>query len=159
MSPVSLGSQSFWPGGSLYVIDAAGNRGTQLGGSDCRAASIRSDGYIPCISSQGLVEVRSSAGLLIWGTNVLTNADSSYLSPDMQALSDGSSTVLELRGGTSVQLPSGFHVEGWLDSNRIVGRVWPPNGIDVGNLSWISLGDPGTVHDLGFKGDFVARLL
>ena len=158
MLPVSLGTQDFWPGGPLYVIDGAGNMGTQVGGSDCRSASITPNGVIPCISSQGLVEVRNSAGLAIWATKVQTNADSIYLSPDIQALSDGSSGVVELRSGASVGLPVGFHVEGWLAPNTAVGRVWQPNGLDRGNLSWISLGDPGTIHDLGFKGDFVATL-
>lgn len=44
-------------------------------------------------------------------------------------------------------------LEGWLDSNTVVGR-----SSGDGNLSWISLGDPAKVHDLGFKGDFVATL-
>ncbi len=158
MLPVSLGTQDFWPGGPLYVIDGAGNKGTQVGGSDCRSASITPNGVIPCISSQGLVEVRNSAGLVIWATKVQTNADSISLSPDLQALSDGSSGTVETRNGASVQLPVGFRVEGWLNGNTLVGRVWQPNGIEGGNLSWISLGDPGTVHDLGFKGDFVAPL-
>ena len=114
--------------------------------------------HLPCISSQGLVEVRNSAGILIWATKVQTNADSVYLSPDIQALSDGSSGVVERRNGAPVQLPVGFHVEGWLDPNTVVGRVWQPNSLDRGNLSWISLGDSGTIHDLGFKGDFVATL-
>ena len=158
MVPVSLGTQNFWDGGPLYVIDGAGNRGIQVGGSACHSASITSGGFIPCISSQGLVEVRNSAGLLIWATNVQTNADSVYLSADIQALSDGSSGAVEVRSGASVQLPVGFHVEGWLAPNTAVGRVWQPDGLDRGNLSWISLGDPGTIHDLGIKGDFVATL-
>jgi len=158
MVPVSLGTQNFWDGGPLYVVDDAGNKGMQLGGSACHSASITSDGFIPCISNQGLVEVRNSAGLLIWAANVETNADSVYLSPDIQALSDGSSGLVAMRNGASVRLPVGFRVEGWLAPNTVVGRVWQPDGLGAGNLSWISLGDPGTIHDLGFKGDFVATL-
>jgi hypothetical protein len=158
MLPVSLATQNFWDGGPLYVIDGAGNKGMQVGGSACHSASITSDGLIPCISSQGLVEVHNSDGFLMWATKVQTNADSIYLSPDVHALSDGSSGVVEMRNGASVQLPVGFHVEGWLDSNTLVGKVWQPNGLDRGNLSWISLADPGTIRDLGFKGDFVGTL-
>jgi hypothetical protein len=48
-------------------------------------------------------------------------------------------------------------VEGWLDKNTVVGRVQQQNG-ESGNLLWINLSHPSTIHDLGFKGDFVATL-
>lgn len=157
MVPVYLGTQNFWDGGPLYVIDAAGNLGAQIGGKDCHAASIAPSGFIPCITTQGLVEVRDSNGDVIWATQVQTNADSVYLSPDGQAISDGFSGVVETRAGPSVQLPQGFQVEGFLDPNTVVGRVRQQSG-SQGNLAWVSLGDPSTVHDLGFKGDFVATV-
>src|SRR5665213_4308453 len=80
---------------------------------------------------------------------------SGYLSPDGQAISDGEqnssdlttwSIPIEMHSGRTVQLPNMFFVDGWLDSNTVVGR----SGGD-GDLSWISLGDPTKVHDLGFK--------
>ena len=156
MVPVHLGTQNFWDGGPLYVIDGAGHEAAQVGGVDCHSASIRPSGLIPCITAQGLVELRDSTGAVIWTTQVQTNADSIYLSPDANAVSDGSSGAVELRTGASVQLPVGFLVEGWLDNSTVVGRVLQGNS--AGNLSWINLGGPTTVHDLGVKGDFVATL-
>jgi len=61
--------------------------------------------------------------------------------------------TVQMHSGGLVNLPQMFLAEGWLDSNTVIGR----SGGD-GNLSWISLGDPTNVHDLGFKGDFVATI-
>ncbi len=54
-------------------------------------------------------------------------------------------------------MPNGFRVEGWLDKNTVVGRMVIDDA-NEGNLVWVSLDDPTSVHDLGFKGDFVATL-
>ncbi len=152
MVPAYVTSQNAWPGGPLYQIDDAGKKTTQLGGSDCDSASITSSGLIPCISGTGVVSVRDTTGKVLWATEVEGfDALSLYISPDGQAISDG--TNVETRAGGLVPMPSGFQIEGWLDSNTVVGR---PGG--DGDLSWISLGDPTKVHDLGFKGDFVATL-
>jgi hypothetical protein len=56
-----------------------------------------------------------------------------------------------------VPMPPGFRLQGWLDTNIVVGRVQQPNG-DEGDLLWIDLDKPTIVHDLGFKGDFIAAL-
>jgi hypothetical protein len=159
MNPDSLTTQMAWFGGPLQVLTfgPGGVQGSSVGGPDCRSASITPTGLIPCISSNEVVSVRDAAGKLIWTTQVPgVNALSLYLSPDGQAISDGQR--VESHVGGAVQMPQGFRVEGWLDSNTIIGAVTPPGGSGEGNLSWISLGDPSTVHDLGFKGDFVNTL-
>ena len=154
MLPVGVSSQNEWPGGPLYVIGDSGKKTTRLGGSDCDSASITSTGLIPCISGTGVVSVRDTTGKLLWTTGGDSiDALSLFISPDGQAFSDGNE--VETRAGGLVAMPSGFQIEGWLDSNTVVGRpAW-----EDGDLSWISLGDPTKVHDLGFKGDFVATLV
>ncbi len=171
MDPVSIDTQNVWYGGPLQVLTfaPAGVQGTAVGGADCRSASITPSGLIPCISSKEVVSVRDTTGKLIWTTHVAgVNAVSLYLSPDGQAISNGQqvssdggatwSMVVETHSRGAVQMPQGFRVEGWLDSNTVIGAVTPPGGGGEGNLSWVSLDDPSTVHDLGFKGDFVATL-
>ncbi len=154
MNPVSLSSQNVWLGGPLQVLtyDSGGVRGRTVGGPDCNSAATTRGGLIPCISSTKVVSVRDSLGTILWTTHIAgLMATSLYLSPDGQAISDGSK--VETRIGGVVPMPQGFRVQGWLDSNTVAGT----SGGD-GNLSWISLGDPTKVHDLGFKGDFVATL-
>jgi len=83
------------------------------------------------------------------------SALSLYLAPDGQAISDG--LRVETHLGGMVAMPNGFRVEGWLDKNTVVGRTVIDDA-NEGNLPWVSLDDPTSVHDLGFKGDFVATL-
>ena len=171
MNPVSITTQNAWVGGPLQVLTFAsgGVQGTTVGGADCRSASITPSGLIPCISSKGVVSVRDTTGKVIWTTRVAGfNAVSLFLSPDGQAISDGQQAssdggatwymVVETHARGAIQMPKGFRIEGWLDSNTVIGGVTPPGSGDEGNLSWVSLDDPRTVHDLGFKGDFVATL-
>ena len=157
MVPAYVTSQNAWPGGPLYQIDDAGKKTTQLGGSDCNSASITSKGFIPCqIGTSGVVTVRDEAGKVVWLTHVDGFAAWSLnVSADGQAILNDSQVERHATG--IVPMPSGFRVQGWLDTNTVVGRVQQQNG-DEGDLLWISLGDPRTVHDLGFKGDFVATL-
>lgn len=157
MLPISLGTQNAWWGGPLYLIDSSGKLGQQLGGADCNSAQVAAGGFIACTSGQYIVAVRDSFGNTLWTTQVDGfNALSLYLSPDGQAISDG--TKVERRTGGLVTLPQGFQVEGWLDNNTVVGRMRLGNGAERGNLSWISVSDPGHLHDLGFKGDFVGTI-
>lgn len=152
MLPVGVTSQNSWWGGPLYVIGDSGKKTTQLGGSGCDSASITPTGLIPYTSGQYAVTVRDKTGKVLWATDVDGfDALSLYISPDGQGISDGNE--VETRAGGLVPMPSGFQIEGWLDGNTVIGR---PGG--DGDLSWISLGDPTKVHDLGFKGDFVATL-
>jgi hypothetical protein len=157
MVPAYVTSQDAWPGGPLYQIDDAGKKTTQLGGSDCNSASITSKGFIPCqIGTSGVVTVRDAAGKVVWLTHIDGfSAWSLNVSADGQAILNDSQVETHATG--IVPMPSGFRVQGWLDTNTVVGRVQQQNG-DEGDLLWISLGDPRTVHDLGFKGDFVGTL-
>jgi hypothetical protein len=171
MNPGSITTQNAWVGGPLQVLTFApgGVQGMAIGGADCRSASITPSGLIPCISSKGVVSVRDTTGKVIWTTQVAGfNAVSLFLSPDGQAISDGQQAssdggatwymVVDTHARGAIQMPKGFRIEGWLDSNTVIGAVTPPGSGNEGNLAWVSLEDPSTVHDLGFKGDFVATL-
>jgi hypothetical protein len=171
MEPSTLTSQNAWLGGPLEVLTFApdGLQTSRVGGTDCHSASITQGGLIPCISSKGVVSVRDTTGKVIWTTQVAGfNAASLFLSPDGQAISDGQQAssdggatwymVVEAQARGAIQMPKEFRIEGWLDSNTVIGAVTPPGSGDEGNLSWVSLDDPSTVHDLGFRGDFVATL-
>jgi hypothetical protein len=161
MLPGHVSSQNAWYGGPLFAIDDAGNKTAQLGGSDCNAASMSSSGLIACSSGQYGVTVRDQGGNVIWTTHVEGSlALSLHISPDGQAISNLSQ--VETHAGGMVPMPTGFRVEGWLDSNTVFGRVTSDantiGGPNEGNLLWIGLDKPTIVHDLGFEGDFVATL-
>jgi hypothetical protein len=64
---------------------------------------------------------------------------------------------VETHAGGVAAMPDGFRLQGWLNATTVVGRVQSTNG-DEGNLLWIDLADPGTVHDLGLQADFVAKV-
>jgi hypothetical protein len=147
---------SGWPGGALVEVDSSGHLRAHLGGQFCASASISMDGLIPCtVSPSTQVTVHRADATLVWKTTLDTvDALKVHLSPDGQSITDG--TRVETRAFGPVAMPQGFLVEGWFDSNTVVGR--PVNGTDEGDLSWVSLGDPAKVHDLGFKGDFAGTL-
>ncbi len=157
MVPIYIGTQNAWPGGPLYVLDASGKLGRQLGGADCTSASITAQGLIPCLSRQyrDTVTVRDSTGSVLWTPAVDGfSALALRMAADGQAISDHAKVATRSAG--LVSLPQGFWVEGWLDGDTVFGRL--PGDREFGNLAWISLSSPLVVHDLGFKGDFVAPL-
>jgi hypothetical protein len=171
MDPSSLTTQNAWFGGPLQVLTFAadGVHSSAVGGPDCRSASITPSGLIPCISSKEVVSVRDTTGNILWTTHVAGfSAVSLCLSPNGQAISDrqqasssGGATwymVVETQSGRIVHLPNGFRMEGWLDNNTVIGAITAPGSGDEGDLSWVSLDEPTTAHDLGFKGDFVGTL-
>jgi len=159
MVPLYIWTQTLWAGGPIFLVDAKGALSTRVGGADCdSAASITRDGLVACGGA-----VRDATGRVKWTTQVaFGDPRQVHISPDGNALAgndcspvDGSQ--VEVRGHGLVGMPAGFCVEGWMDSNTVVGRVVQSNGAQ-GNLTWISLGAPTKLHDLGFKGDFVATL-
>jgi hypothetical protein len=162
MAGAPLASQNAWPGGPLYVIDAAGHKTTIVGGAGCTSASITSSRFIPCISGQ-VVTVRDQNGTVIWTTHVdAFSAASLFVSPDGQAISDGNK--VERRVGGMVALPvrasgppSEFRTEGWLDTHTVIGRI-VIDDVSEGDLAWIDINHPTVMHDLGFRGDFVETL-
>jgi hypothetical protein len=171
MEPSALTTQNAWFGGPLQVLSFLpdGVHGSAVGGPDCRSASITPSGLIPCISSKEPVSVRDTNGNVLWTTHVAGfSAVSLCLSPDGQAISDrqqassdGGATwymIVETHARGAINMPPGFRIEGWLDNHTVIGAVIPRGSGDEGNLSWVSLDDPSTVHDLGFKGDFVGTL-
>jgi hypothetical protein len=81
---------------------------------------------------------------------------SGFLSPDEHRLAilRSSSHIGEVGGqdGSRVGLASEFGLGGWLDSATVIGT----NG--VGNLNYVALNSPGTMVDMGFKGEFVGTV-
>jgi len=65
---------------------------------------------------------------------------------DGNAITDGRHVATRT---ASITLPDGLVAQGWLDQQTIVGRF------RGGSLSYARLDDPGNLHDLGFKGNFV----
>lgn len=150
MVPISVGTQNIWYGGPLMLLDSAGKPIQQLGGGDCYADVITPAGLIACISAQGALSVRNSAGEILWTSQIqIFSAQQLYLSPDGRGVADD--RQIETRSAGLIQT-SGIQIEGWLDNNNVVARI------GNGDLGWLSLGDPGTIHDFGFKGDFVGTL-
>ncbi|HYL07260.1 MAG TPA: hypothetical protein VEU76_01850 [Candidatus Udaeobacter sp.] len=157
MVPVSIGTQNAWWGGPLYLLDSAGKQVRQVGGADCASDIVAGGQFIPCTSGTYVVTVRDLSGDILWTTQIEGfNALSLRVSPDGQGVTDG--TKVERRGSGLITMPVGFNVEGWLDDSAVVGWQQSSDGLHPGNLSWINVGDPATVHDLGFKGDFVGTL-
>jgi hypothetical protein len=156
VEPLQVTSQNAWYGGALYLIDETGKKIKQLGGTDCRAASITSAGLIPCsVGTSNTFTVRDSGGAAVWATHVQVFAAwDVHLSPDAQAILWD--RQVETRAGGMVEMPSDFGSQGWLDAQTVLGRV--QYKADQGNLSWVGLDDPTQIHDLGFQGDFVAAI-
>jgi hypothetical protein len=102
------------------------------------------------MSSSGTVTIRSYSGQVLSRPGVDGfNAKALKLAPAGDAITDGRHAVTATG---VVTLPEGFVAQGWLDSRTVVGRQ--PDG----NLSYMRLDSPQTVHDLAFKGDFVGTL-
>jgi len=143
-------TQNFWYGGPLFRIGPNGQTLEQVAGPECLAASILSSGVAACISSSGTVTIRSYSGQVLSKPGIdAFNARALKLAPAGDAITDGRHAVT---AAGLVTLPEGFVAQGWLDSRTVVGRQ------PAGNLSYIRLDGPQTVHDLGFKGDFVGTL-
>jgi len=149
-----LATQNEWTGGPLFSIDEAGRPAERIGGSDCTAARILPSGLVPCISTatggRQFVSVRDSTGRVLW-----TPAVDSFNARGLRLTPDGSAIAMDVHAATRTQrftLPDGFHAEGWLDGQTVVGRQ------SGGDLSYIRLESPTVVHDLGFTGDFVGML-
>jgi len=157
MEPAHVTSQDAWTGGALYVIDGTGKKIKQLGGTGCNSAAITSSGLIPCsVATSNNVTVRDLGGAVVWATHVGgSTAWDVHLSPDAQAILND--RQVETKAGGIVETPSNFGTQGWLDAQTVLGRVQGP--MSQGNLSWVGMGDPTTVHDLGFQGDFVAAIV
>jgi len=145
-----IATQNVWYGGPLFRIGATGQTLEQVAGADCLAASILPSGVAACITSNGTVTIRSYTGQVLSKPAVDGfNAKALKLAPAGDAITDGRHAATATG---VVTLPQGFVAQGWLDSRTVVGRQ--PDG----NLSYIRLDSPATMHDLGFRGDFVGTL-
>jgi hypothetical protein len=150
-----IATQNTWPGGRLFQLSASGLPQARLGGTDCTAATISRSGLIPCTAAGNQVSVRDGTGRVVWPVG-----QDSFNSLQQQVSQDGKVAILEnrviTRSGGALTMSSGFLAQGFLDARRILGR-FSDNG-NLGNMAWASLDDPGTVHDLGFKGNFAGTM-
>ena len=157
MLPDHVTSQNAWTGGALYLIDDSGKRTAQLGGSDCTAAGINSNGLIGCTTAASeAVGVRNATGKVLWSTHV-SGALASNVRLSVDGLGILNDVQVETKAGGMIQTRSGFVTQGWLDASTVTGRV--QYAMSQGDLSWVAPGDPTNVHDLGFQGDFVAAIV
>jgi hypothetical protein len=121
--------------------------------SDCQVWDMASSGDFLCAASGG-PSVRRPDGTQIWAVSQ-SKADFylAYLSPDEQRIAGfGTSSAVVARDGSVITLSGSFGPSGWLDSATMIG-----GGYNV-NLNYVSLGSPGTVVDIGFKGMFIATV-
>ena len=135
---------------------SAAATGPILGGGDCREQSFAGTGEVLCLTGVPVTaQIRTAAGVPEWnvagdclypnsGIQVMT-----AISP--KGLRVASSRNICSRDGTVFPVPAGFHPQGWLDDNTLIGTVGDFNG----NLSLVRLSDPAVVDDLGFRGQFV----
>ena len=145
-----IATQNVWYGGPLFRIGSTGQTLEQVAGVDCLAASILPSGVAACVTSNGTVTVGSYSGQVLWKPGLDGfNAKALKLAPAGDAITNGRHAAT---ANGLVTLPPGFVAQGWPDSWTVVGRQ--PDG----NLLYIRLDSPQTVHDLGFKGDFVGTL-
>jgi hypothetical protein len=118
----------------------------------CQVWDIAASGDYLCVDSDGRIWVRRSAGSEIWHLPPsVTGYAYDLLSPDEAHFADMSGLVFNSDGST-VPLPNGFSYSGWLDSKTLI------SGDVSKNLSYVNLGAPATVVDIGFKGVFVGTV-
>jgi hypothetical protein len=121
--------------------------------SNCQVWDMASSGDFLCTGSGG-PSIRRPDGSQIWAVSP-SNADFylAYLSPDEQRIAGfGTTSVVVGRDGSDITLSGSFGPSGWLDSATLIG-----GGYNL-NLNYVSLGSPGTVVDIGFKGMFIATV-
>ena len=150
-APIS--TQNQWPGGPLFTIDGAGHPATRIGGDDCSAASVLPSGLVPCVvgPTGSAVSVRDSSGRVVWQPPVDGfMALGLHLAPDGRAITDGRHVATH---SGMFEVPGGFWAQGWLDPQTVVVVQQ-----DSGELGSIRVDSPKTVHDFGFKGNFVGPL-
>jgi hypothetical protein len=147
-----IATQNSWRGGPLYTINDAGQPVTRIGGGDCTSAHVLPSGIVPCVTGATgqAVSIRDSSGHIIWEPSVEGfTALQLNMTPDASAITDGHHVATHTK---TFVVPDGFQAQGWLDAQTIVGRQG--NGF----LAYIRIDSPATVHNLGFKGDFVGAL-
>jgi hypothetical protein len=140
--------------GHAVNLDSSGRPGPVLGGSDCTAVSISGDSLL-CVDDQFInYSVRARTGTVLWTVPSLAQGQyHSYvvLSPDSRSVAYTGG--VSARDGSTIKLPANFHPEGWLDNATLIGITGENNQQEMAVLR---LASPGTLDDLGFKGEFVA---
>jgi hypothetical protein len=125
----------------------------------CYVQDIASSGDFVCsLGVNGDLSVRNPDGSETWRAASQPKNDYflAFLSPDERRLvavhASRSVTEVAEQDGSRVVLAGELGPEGWLDSATVIGI----NG--AGNLTFLSLSAPGTLVDLGFKGQFVGTV-
>jgi hypothetical protein len=128
----------------------------------CYVQDIALSGNFACsLGVNGDLSVRRPDASEIWRAVSQPKNDYflAFLSPDEGRLvaAHSSSGVTELAGqdGSRVVLAGEFWPAGWLDSTTVVGGNARGGG---GNLTYVALSAPGTMVDMGFKGQFIGTV-
>jgi len=161
VSPACLapaGGPGHYFGGPVVRIDAVtGHVVNPIADSDsCWVQDVALNGDFVCDppSADADVIVRRPDGSEIWRFTAKSGDgySFSFLSPDEQHVLSRCSVVLG-RDGSSIDLTAGGCYFGWLDDSTVIGEG--PNG----DLSYVSLGAPAMLADVGFLGWFVGTLI
>lgn len=147
------GSQGRVLWGHAVHLDASGNPGPVLGGPDCQVVSILSDSLL-CSDDQFVgYSVRTREGTIMWSVPTLPPGQYySYivLAPDSRSVAYQGG--VRNSDGSTIKLPANFMPEGWLNSGTLIGITGENSQQE---MAVVRLASPGTVDDLGFKGEFV----
>ena len=118
----------------------------------CFVLDIAASGDYLCVDADGRIWVRRTAGSEVWHLPpIVTGYRYDLLSPDEQHFADFSGLVFS-RDGSTIPMPNVFSFSGWLDGTTLI------SGDLTKNLSYMVLGVPASVVDLGFKGAFIGTV-
>jgi hypothetical protein len=142
---------------AVRVDPASGKVFKQVSSGTCDVHDIALTGDFVCSLAVNVgLSVRRPDGSEIWrGASKTKNGmPYSYLSPDERRLVVGDGAVMG-QDGSQVVLVEGFAPVGWLDSTTVIGVNYVVGNANMYNLSFVGLSAPGTMVDIGFKGQFV----
>lgn len=147
-------------GGRLAYLDANGQVGTTIGGSDCSPFAPPQAGRVICATNSGqsiTVSVRAVDGHEIWrgqAPNPPSNFGGGFvLSADGQRLAmDGS--IVTLATAATSSLPSSFTPAAWLDTTDLIGTIQNSQAVVIVHLS-----QGPSLENWGFAGQIVGDVL
>ncbi|HKW71358.1 MAG TPA: hypothetical protein VJQ08_00875 [Candidatus Dormibacteraeota bacterium] len=124
-----------------------------LSDQSCFVWDIAASGDYVCVDGDGRIWVRRAAGSEVWHLPpIVTGYRYDLLSPDEGHIADLSGLVFN-RDGSTIPMPNVFSgYSGWLDGTTLI------SGDFTKNLSYMNLGAPANVVDLGFKGAFIGTV-
>jgi hypothetical protein len=147
-------------GGRLAYLDANGNVGTTIAGSDCSPFAPPTAGRVICANNSGQsisVSVHAIDGQQIWSGEA-PSPPSGFgggfvLSPNGERLAmDGE--VITLASGATVPLPPTFTPSAWLGTTDLIGTTQGGQSVAVVHFSGTPL-----LENWGFSGQVVGEVL